>query len=93
MTWPQLLLGLVSVGFFLWLLSSSHRGSHTAADSGESEGAAQMGNLTGLMGGTVEDAVIATHALNRAGAGLEADLRDKTTATAMQQGAQTSNPQ
>ncbi len=46
----------------------------------------QIGGATGLMGGSIEDAVIAQHALKRGhGDETNADIRDVGAATAMQQ--------
>lgn len=50
----------------------------------EGEQARRLGTMAGLMGGTIEDAMIARHALDRAGKPPgESDLRDEATATGM----------
>ena len=101
MTVPAIILAVISVLFFLWLLGSYGEGTKSASKSGrkESRSAArarrrnerralrsqQVGMGTGLMGGSIEDAVISRYSLNRSrGDVADADLRDVATSVGMQ---------
>ena len=70
--------------FFFWMVVSSHSdASKTPADDqGDTR---RIGYLTGIQGGSVEDAAVAKFAINRArGKAANADARDVATVTSMQ---------
>lgn len=91
----SLILGLVAVSFFIYLcLPSSTASSTTSTASGEGRSsrserklrARQISGATGVMGGSIEDAFVSKHALDRAhGDATDASVRDVAASVAMQQ--------
>ena len=90
--YASLVFGLFVVGFFVYLCLPSSSAASKPTGEGQSSRterklrARQISGATGIMGGSVEDAFISKHALDRAlGDAANADLRDVATAVAMQQ--------
>ncbi len=79
------LLAIFAVGFFFWMLVPSRSPSSDAENTSPTldERSRQFGAMTGFMGGSVEDAVIAKYGVGRAN-GDAADNRDIATGVSMQ---------
>lgn len=86
----QILLAAAVLVAFLWLMmpdrstSSAYAENLPADDQRRADQARQIGIVTGLMGGSVEDAAIARYAIQRAKGSAPADARDIATGTSMQ---------
>ncbi|MFV0443868.1 MAG: hypothetical protein ACK5Q5_09885 [Planctomycetaceae bacterium] len=85
----DILLGVAAVSFLFWMIASSRREgpgeqSASAVPAEPAETASRVGTLAGLQGGDITDAVVAKHALNRAGS--DGNVRDVATAVTMQRG-------
>ncbi len=72
------------LGFFFWMVVSSSNDA-PLANSDDRGASHRVGYMTGLQGGSIEDAAISKFALNRArGNAANANARDVATATSMQ---------
>lgn len=89
MTIAQALFSAFAVIFFLYLCLPSRSAKKPAAQSSRNERKSrdrQVSGMTGLMGGSVEDAFISQHALNRGhGDSTNASDRDVAASVGMQQ--------
>ena len=88
----SLITGVLAVAFLIYLCLPEK--PKTVQQSGEGQSsrrerktrAQQVSGMTGIMGGSVEDALISQHALHRSrGDSANADARDVATSVAMQQ--------
>lgn len=87
-----MLFGLLIVGFLVYLCIPGKSAKTQVSGEGQSsrserkDRARQVSGMTGFLGGSVEDAFIAQHALNRGhGDSTKADARDVAASVAMQQ--------
>lgn len=87
-----ILIGVGVVGFLVYLCIPSKSASPQDSGEGRSsrnerkERARQVSGMTGFVGGSIEDAFISQHALNRGhGDSADADARDVAASVAMQQ--------
>ena len=88
MTITQACWATAAIIFFLYLLMPSRKAKAKPPQSSRTarkNRSKQVGVVTGLMGGSIEDGMIAQHALDRAhGDATNASVRDVATAVGMQ---------
>jgi nitrate reductase gamma subunit len=63
--WIKPLIGLGSIGLFIWIFFVKSNKPMTAQESLEAEQAQVIGLITGMMGGSISDAATARYALQR----------------------------
>jgi hypothetical protein len=63
--WMKALIGISSVGLFIWIFFVQSNKPMTAQESLEAEQAQMIGLITGMLGGSISDAATARYALQR----------------------------